>query len=503
MFDEDRQVRSANSLRLFRVHTSEQKQKHLSLRQVQMAVQKRSVQGCFFLAITALRLVQRNPFNLTSSIFTPHHLVNHAHIALDDLDHLGGHILHIVGHGNADVAIVVHGHGGFHRLLHAAGGDTRQNEAALVQRLGALGGSADAHRREGLADAGEEAGFLGQGAGVAHHAVGVHLQVVVIVEAQRLVQPHPLVQLEAHGLQPLAAAGMAGVEDGHVVFFRQRVDGGEQGHEVFLGVDVLLPVGTEQHVLFGLQTQTLQYIGGLDLLEIGTQDLGHGAAGHIGALFRGALGVQVTAGMLGVAQVHVRDVIHDATVGLLRQALVKAPVARFHVEDGNVQPLGGNGGQAAVGVAQNQQSVRLQLHHQLVALGDDVADGLAQILAHRVQVVVWRPQAQILKEDAVQGVVVVLAGVHQNLVEVFVAFFNHGGKADNLRPGAHDGHQFQFAHSSLFPFQRIASIFHNHPRFNLGILRNLIFCLYRRIQTDMYPFFNHTIMIYHGIAIDN
>ena len=131
------------------------------------------------------------------------------------------------------------------------------------------------------------------------------------------------------------------------------------------------------------------------------------------------------------------------------------------------------------------------------------SDGLAQVLAHRVQVVVRCPQAQVLKEDAVQGIVVVLASVHQNLVKVFVAFFDHGGKADDLRPGAHDGHQFQFAHSSLFPFQRIASVFHNHPRFNLGILRNLIFRLYRRIQTDMYPFFNYTIMIYHGVAIDN
>ena len=264
-------------------------------------------------------------------------------------------------------------------------------------------------------------------------------------------QPHPLVQLEAHGLQPLAAAGMAGIEDGHVVFFRQRVDGSEQGHEVFLGVDVLLPVGAEQHVLVGLQTQALQHVGGLDLLQIGAQHLGHGAAGHIGALLGGALGVQVAAGMLGVAQVHVRDVVHDAAVGLLGQALVKAPVARFHVEDGDVQPLGGNGGQAAVGVAQNQQGVRLQLHHQLVALGDDVADGLAQIVAHRVQVVVRRPQAQVLKEDAVQGVVIVLAGVHQDLVEVFVAFFDHGGKADDLRPGAHDGHQFQFAHKKRSP----------------------------------------------------
>ena len=171
------------------------------------------------------------------------------------------------------------------------------------------------------------------------------------------------------------------------------------------------------------------------------QHLGHGAAGHKGALLGGALGIQVAAGMLGIAHVHVGNVVHDAAVGLLRQALVKAAVAGLHVEDGDVQPLGPDGAQAAVGVAQDQQRVGLLLRHQRVGFGNDVADGLAQVLAHCVQVKVRRAQAQVLKKDLVQGIVIVLPRVDQDLVKIFIALFDDGRQPDDLRPGADDGHK--------------------------------------------------------------
>ena len=82
------------------------------------------------------------------------------------------------------------------------------------------------------------------------------------------------------------------------------------------------------------------------------QHFGHRGTGDEGTLLGGALGVQVTAGMLGIAHVHVRNMVHNAAVGLLGQALVKAAVAGLHMEDGNMQALGRNGRQAAVGVAQ-------------------------------------------------------------------------------------------------------------------------------------------------------
>ena len=64
-----------------------------------------------------------------------------------------------------------------------------------------------------------EAALLGQSAGVGDDCQSVHLQLVVVVETQRLVDTDTRVQLEAALFQTVLAAGMAGVQDGHIVFF--------------------------------------------------------------------------------------------------------------------------------------------------------------------------------------------------------------------------------------------------------------------------------------------
>ena len=310
------------------------------------------------------------------------------------------------------------------RLQQAALADAGEREAGLVKRLGALGGGADANRRERAADRREEAGLLGQGARVGDDREGVHLQAVVVVEAHGLVHAHARVELEAGGLQALAGARVAGVQDRHVVPLGQRVDGGEQAREVGLGVDVLLAVGGQQHVALGLKAELGEDVRSLDLFQVGAQDLCHGRSGDVGAL-RGASGVlEVAAGVLGVGQVDVGDHVDDAAVGLLGQALVLAAVAGLHVEDGDVQALCRDGGQAAVGVTQDQKGVGLHLHHQPVARGNDVADRLAQVRAHGVQVDVGVGELQVAEEDAVQGVVVVLPGVGQQAVEVAAALLD-------------------------------------------------------------------------------
>ena len=322
-------------------------------------------------------------------------------------------------------------------------GDAGEREACLVQRLRALGGGADANGRERAPDRGEIARLLGQGAGVRHHREGVHLQAVVVVEAHGLVHTHARVQLEARGLQALAGARVAGVQDRHVVFLGQRVDGGEQAREVGLGVDVLLAVCGQQHVALRLKTELREDVGGLNLVKVRAQDLRHGRPGDIGAL-GGAAGVlEVAAGVLGVGQVDVRDHVDDAAVGLLGQALVLAAVARLHVEDGDVQALCRDGGQAAVGVAQDEEGIGPYLDHQLVRGRDNVAHGLAEVRAHGVQVDVGIVQRQVAEEDAVERVVVVLPGVRQQAVEVATALLDDLGQADDLGAGANDDQQLQ------------------------------------------------------------
>ena len=388
------------------------------------------------------------------SEFSPNHFIHYAHVTLDDADDLGGDVfVHVIGHGDAGVAVLDQFHGHVHALQEALGVDAAEHETAFVQGLGALGAGADAHRREGLADAGEEAAFLRQGAGIGHHAEGVHLQAVVVVEAEGLVADDTGVQLDPSAglrirrgsLQALTAAGVAGVQDGHIILLRHGVDGAKQREEVLFGVDVLFAVGGEQDVSPLLQAQAGVDVGGLDLLQVGVQDFGHRAAGHVGAFLGQAAFGEVAARVLAVGQVHVGDDVHDAAVGLLGQAFVLAAVAGFHVEDGDVQALGADDAQAGVGVAQDQYGIGLNLHHQFVTLCDDVAHRFAQVGAHGVQVNVRVGEFQVLEEHAVEVVVVVLAGVREQAVEVLPAPVDDRRQPDDFRPRADDDQEFDLA----------------------------------------------------------
>ena len=158
--------------------------------------------------------------------FSPDHFIHYPCVALDDFHHLGAYILvYIVGYGYAMVSVSVHLHGAIHRLQEAVGVDARDEETTLIQGLGTLRAGTDTHRREGVSHAGEEAALLRKGAAVAHHGEGVHLQAVVVVEAQRLVLNNTRVKFESTGLETLTAAGVTTIEDRHVVLLSHGVDG--------------------------------------------------------------------------------------------------------------------------------------------------------------------------------------------------------------------------------------------------------------------------------------
>ena len=117
-------------------------------------------------------------------LLPPNHLVDDAGIALDDFDDFGGDVLvYVVGHGDTVEAVLAKADGGVDCLKQAAAVDAGDDEAALVDGLGALRAGADAHGGEGMADAGEETALFGQRAAVAHYGEGIHLKAVVVVEA--------------------------------------------------------------------------------------------------------------------------------------------------------------------------------------------------------------------------------------------------------------------------------------------------------------------------------
>ena len=163
------------------------------------------------------------------------------------------------------------------------------------------------------------------------------MQLVVVVEAQRLIDPDTRIQFEATLFQTVLASGMAGVQDGHIVLLCQCVDSSKQAQEVLFGIDVLLTVGGQQNILILFQPQTLQHIAFLNLLQIHVQYLCHRRTCLVGTLLGQTRIRQILPSEFGIAHIHVRNYIHDAAIGLLGQALVLAAVACLHVKQRDVQ----------------------------------------------------------------------------------------------------------------------------------------------------------------------
>ena len=339
------------------------------------------------------------------------------------------------------VGVAAEGDGGVNGLEEALFVDAGDDKVGFVEGFGALGGGADADGGEGASDAGEEGALFGEGAGVGNYGEGVHLQAVVVVEAEGLVLDDAPIELEAGGGEAVARARVAAVEDGHIVFLGHTVDGVEEGAEVGVSVDVFLAVGAQEDVATLLEAKAGVDVAGVDVGEILAEHFGHGGAGDIGALLGEAAVGEVAAGVLGVSEVDVGDDIDDAAVGLLGEAFVLAAVAGFHVEDGDMQALGADDAQAGVGVAQNEDGIGTGLHHELVAGVDDVAHGGAEVVAHGIHIDLGVAELEVAEEDAVEGIVVVLAGVGEDGVEVGAALVDNGGQADNLRACADDNQE--------------------------------------------------------------
>ena len=175
----------------------------------------------------------------------------------------------------------------------------------------------------------KEAALLRQRAGIGHNGKGVHLQMVIIVKAKGLMLDDTLVQLKAGSGQTVSRAGMAGIENRHIVLFRHLINRREERQEILLRVNVFLPMGGKQDIFLRFQSQLIQNIRLLDLRQILVQHLCHGTARYIHPFLGKAALMEIFSGMLGICQVHIGNDIHDPPVRLLRQALVLAAVSQY------------------------------------------------------------------------------------------------------------------------------------------------------------------------------
>jgi len=115
------------------------------------------------------------------------------------------------------------------------------------------------------------------------------------------------------------------------------------------------------------------------------------------------------------------------------------------VEDGNVESLGCYSAQARVGIAEDEQRIRLDVDHQLVGAVDDVAYRCAKVISDGIHIYLRVAEFEVLEEHAVEVVVVVLACVSKNNVKILAALVDGCGQPDNLRARAYDYQQLEFA----------------------------------------------------------
>lgn len=146
--------------------------------------------------------------------------------------------------------------------------------------------------------------------------------------------------------------------------------------------------------------------------------------------------------MLRIGHVHVGNDIDDTAVGLLGQALVLAAVAGLHVENGDMESLGSDNAEAAVGVAKDQYAVGLGLSEEFVRAVDDVAAGSAKVVTDSIHIDLGLCELQILEEDTVEIVIVVLACVGENNIKVLAALVDDGGETDDLGARADNDNEF-------------------------------------------------------------
>lgn len=132
------------------------------------------------------------------TLFTPDHLVDNSGVGLDELDDFGRDaFVCVVGDREAEVSFAVHLHGYVHCLKQGCFVDSCEDEVSFVKGLGTFGGGSDAHGCDGFADGEEEAALFRKSSGVADDGEGVHLQVVVVVEAEWLMGYYAAVEFES------------------------------------------------------------------------------------------------------------------------------------------------------------------------------------------------------------------------------------------------------------------------------------------------------------------
>jgi hypothetical protein len=126
--------------------------------------------------------------------------------------------------------------------------------------------------------------------------------------------------------------------------------------------------------------------------------------------------------------------------------LIETAVPGFHVKYRNLSPLRRQRRKATVRVTQDQDRLRRALLKDGINVDDDLSDRLCRGLPRRIQIVIGGAELQIPEEDLVKLKIMVLPGVHKQVIGFPVKHRNDPGKTDNLRSRSHNRHYSEAFH---------------------------------------------------------
>jgi len=156
---------------------------------------------------------------------------------------------------------------------------------------------------------------------------------------------------------------------------------------------------------------------------------------------------QIAGRLVGAAEQQRRDVVGEDPVALLGHTHVAGAHAGLDVDHRDLRAGGRErAGERRVGVAVDERGVRLDLVDQRLERREHPRRLRRVAAAGDVQLDVRSGEAELLEEDARKRVVVVLAGVDEDLLVAGAQRSGDRGGLHELRPVADDG---QDSHGSI------------------------------------------------------
>ena len=298
----------------------------------------------------------------------------------------------------------------------------------------------------------EDGRFFLQAAAVGQDQPGVHVQVEKFEIAERLGTPDPLdfvagieVMRKAELFRHLPRARVNREDD------RQFPGDGRQGlqqaGEDLRVVDVAGAMQSHGGITAGLQAHLGAEIEACSHLAVLHQGVDHDVADEEDLLRRHAFGFQVLVGeVVGGEQVVAEDVGAEA-VDFLRHAHIPRTQTGLDVRHLDAELLGGDGaGHGRVDVADNDHQIGLLFQADLLEGDHDLCRLLGVRAAADFQVDVGLGHAEIVEEGFAHLLVVVLAGVDEEVLDllgVFVHGLDDRGHFHEVGAGTDDVDDFQ------------------------------------------------------------